>query len=120
EKEVTQGLLSDTNGERVTLEQLHAVRSRSVNAPSVETRHREADKPVGDLIDLIDPQYAEGDGDDISVLELDGPTVKALRDAEIHRVGQLRRSGDELLNIRGIGEKRGAAIQAALVGEQTA
>ncbi|MFH1430265.1 MAG: hypothetical protein ABIG71_01920, partial [Candidatus Uhrbacteria bacterium] len=47
EKEVTQGLLSDTNGERVTLEQLHAVRSRSVNAPSVETRHREADKPVG-------------------------------------------------------------------------
>lgn len=119
-KQVSDGLIRDTAGEVVTVERLEALRTRSVHAPSVEIRRPGEEQSIEELLDLIDPQYREGDGDDISVLGLDHGTEQALRSAEVHRVGQLRRSGDELTHISGIGPKRANHIHDALTRHRAA
>ncbi|MDO8424912.1 MAG: hypothetical protein Q7T01_00100 [bacterium] len=115
EKAALEGLLLDTGGEPVTIEMLRDLRRRTVVAPSVEIRRRATEQPIEELLDLIDPQYAEGDGDDISVLQLGSTTEKVLRKADIHRIGQLRRSGEDLTRIPGIAAKRADEIHHALV-----
>lgn len=120
EKQVCAGLVVDVHGEAVTAERVAEIRNRTVQTPSVEIRRRGEEQPIEELLDLMDPQYAEGDGDDISVLKLDVLIEKALRAAGIHRVGQLRRSGDELTSISGIGEHRVTAIHDALVRRRAA
>jgi hypothetical protein len=117
EEAVQKGLLTDTHGNTVDLEQLVAVRTRSERTPSLEFKPR-GDKPIEELLDLIDPRFADR-GLTVDALSLDTATTNALRAAGYTKVEQVRASFDTLQSIKGIGPKRAAKIIDALVARAT-
>lgn len=112
------GLLVDLRGKPVDLERLVGLRTRSERTPSLELKSR-GDKPIEELLDLIDPRFAER-GLMIDALGLDTATANALQAAGYTMVEQVRASFDTLQNIRGIGPRRAEKIINALVARAAA
>lgn len=107
------GLLKDKDGKPIDFERLAGIRERTERTPRLELRIR-GDKPIEELLDLIDPKYAAR-GLTIDALGLDTATESALRDAGYTMVEQVRASFDTLQSIRGIGPRRAERIIDALV-----
>lgn len=112
------GLLVDADGKPVDLERLAGIRERTERTPRLELKPR-GDKPIEELIDLIDPRFADR-GLTVDALSLDTATENALRAAGYTKVEQVRASFDTLQSIKGIGPRRAAKIIDALVARATA
>lgn len=111
------GLLVDTEGKPIDLERLAEMRKRTERTPRLELKSR-GDKPIEELLDLIDPKFAER-GLMIDALGLDTATANALQAAGYTMVEQVRASFDTLQNIKGIGPRRAEKIINALVARAT-
>ncbi len=118
EEMVKQGLLVDQAGKPIDLERLAGLRKRTERTPRLELKPR-GDKPIEELLDLIDPKYAQR-GLTIDALGLDTATTNALRTAGYTMVEQVRASFDTLQSIPGIGPKRAGKIIDALVARAAA
>ncbi|MBI4434790.1 hypothetical protein HY635_03175, partial [Candidatus Uhrbacteria bacterium] len=112
------GLLVDKDGKSIDLERLAGLRKRTERTPRLEMKPR-GDKPIEELLELIDPKYAER-GLTIDALGLDTATVNALRTAGYTMVEQVRASFDTLQSITGIGPRRAGKIIDALVARAAA
>lgn len=117
EEAVRKGLLVDKQGNPIDLERLVEIRTRDEVTPSLELKPR-GDKPIEELLDLVDPRFAER-GLMIDALGLDTATTNALNAAGYTMVEQVRASFDTLQNIKGIGPKRAEKIINALVARAT-
>lgn len=111
------GLLVDTEGKAIDLERLAETRKRTERTPRLELKSR-GDKPIEELLDLIDPRFAER-GLMIDALGLDTATTNTLQAAGYTMVEQVRASFDTLQNIKGIGPRRAEKIINALVARAT-
>lgn len=117
EELVKKGLLVDTEGKPIDLERLAEIRKRNERTPRLELKPR-GDKPIEELLDLIDPRFAAR-GIGIESLGLDTATTNALRAAGYTMVEQVRASFDTLQSIAGIGPRRAEKIIDALVARAT-
>jgi hypothetical protein len=113
------GLLKDTKGEPITVDQLREMRTRTERTKKVKP-FNPSGADVGPLVDAINPELTEAFVETLEPLGLDGNTVRALHAAGITRVGQVRcLSGDDLAKIKGIGPVRAGQIISAVVRRAT-
>lgn len=118
EELVKKGLLVDADGKLIDLERLAEIRKRNERTPRLELKSR-GDKPIEELLDLIDPRFAER-GLTTGAIGLDTATANALQAAGYTMVEQVRASFDTLQSIKGIGPRRAAKIIDALVARAAA